>query len=309
MNSLVGDTGFVGSNILAQAGDFFSGRYNSRNISLAFGTRPELLVYAGVRAEKYLADRFPERDLAGICEAFSNIEAIDPKRVVLISTIDVFPEPVGVDETSAVDPEGLSPYGADRFRLEELVRRSGRESLIVRLPALYGRNLKKNFIFDMIRVVPALLTKRRLAELSERDPGVREHYRDRGDGFFECTAKSREELDALRRAFERIGFSAAEFTDSRAAFQFYNLAFLWGHIRRALGEGIGLLHLAAEPVGTAELFRFVEGKEFRNELSGKIPHYDFRTVHADRWGGRNGYLFGREFVLEDVKRFVEGCRE
>lgn len=46
MESLVGYTGFVGSN-LAESHSF-DGLYHSKNIEQAYGTKPELLVYAGV---------------------------------------------------------------------------------------------------------------------------------------------------------------------------------------------------------------------------------------------------------------------
>ena len=61
--ALVGYTGFVGSNIYASAGDKIEGLYNSKNIEMAYGTKPDLLIYAGLRAEKYLANNDPERDM------------------------------------------------------------------------------------------------------------------------------------------------------------------------------------------------------------------------------------------------------
>ena len=54
MKAIVGYTGFVGSNLTA-SGDF-DAKYNSGNIREAFGTKPDLLVYSGLRAEKYLAN-------------------------------------------------------------------------------------------------------------------------------------------------------------------------------------------------------------------------------------------------------------
>ena len=47
--ALVGYTGFVGSNIYAATD--FDAVYNSKNIEESFGTNPDLLVYAGLRAE------------------------------------------------------------------------------------------------------------------------------------------------------------------------------------------------------------------------------------------------------------------
>ncbi|MVB09931.1 hypothetical protein CAFE_06010 [Caprobacter fermentans] len=308
MNSLVGDTGFVGSNLLAESRGFFGGLYHSGNIGEAYGTKPDLLVYAGVRAEKFLADRFPDRDLADVEEAFSNIERIDPKRLVLISTIDVFSEPRGVDEKSAVSLSGLSPYGSNRFHLEQLVRGSGRDCLIVRLPGLYGVNLKKNFIFDLIHVIPSLLTDRKFTELSAREPRLRDFYQDQGNGFYRCGAMNAEDRKMLKAMFERLEFSAVNFTDSRAIFQFYPLSCLWGHLMRALEERLPLIHLATEPVRISDLYRFVTGREFHNELAKAVPDYGFKTIYANQWGGKNGYLFDREYVMRDIKNFVERYR-
>ena len=60
MNVLVGHTGFVGNN-LYRYGSFELG-VNSGSVREAYGTKPDLCVYAGLRAEKYLANQQPEKD-------------------------------------------------------------------------------------------------------------------------------------------------------------------------------------------------------------------------------------------------------
>lgn len=67
MKALVGYTGFVGSNIYAEG--TFDVAYNSKNIEEAYGTNPDLLIYAGLRAEKYLANNAPEKDMELIFQA------------------------------------------------------------------------------------------------------------------------------------------------------------------------------------------------------------------------------------------------
>ena len=49
--ALVGYTGFVGSNIDLKGN--IDKKYNSKNIKDAFGTNPDILIYSGVRAEKF----------------------------------------------------------------------------------------------------------------------------------------------------------------------------------------------------------------------------------------------------------------
>ncbi len=305
MDLLVGSTGFVGSNLAAAHP--FGASFHSTDIEQAYGLRPDLCVYAGVRAEKYLALKDPQADLAGIHAAIRNIERIAPKRLVLISTIDVYPEPYRVDETTVIRP-GTHPYGADRFLLEQWVKEHLREYLIVRLPGLFGAKLKKNFLYDLIRVVPGMLSAEKFAELSARSALLKSSYAPLPNGFYRLTAPE-STIAELKREFESLGFTALNFTDSRSVFQFYNLACLWDHIRRALEQNIPLLNLAVEPLPAGEIFRAVRGRSFRNELDAKPLFYDARSVYAERLGGRNGYLFDRNRVLREIVSFVRSEEE
>ena len=134
--ALVGYTGFVGGNLAASHP--FTALYNSRNITEAFGTRPDLLIYAGVPAAKYLANRDPEADWQAVHGAFENIRAIAPRQLVLISTVDVYADPQGVDENTPADTDAPGAYGRNRARLEALVRQAVPNCTVVRLPALLG---------------------------------------------------------------------------------------------------------------------------------------------------------------------------
>ena len=71
---LVGYSGFVGSNIADQHN--FTGLFNSKNIETAYGLNPDLLVYAGIPSEMFLAEKFPEKDLSIIQNAFDSFEFI-----------------------------------------------------------------------------------------------------------------------------------------------------------------------------------------------------------------------------------------
>lgn len=300
--ALAGYTGFVGSNLAA--GHSFTSLYNSKNIEEAFGTRPELLVYAGVRAEKFLANQMPEQDLETVREAFSNIQKIQPKRLVLISTIDVYKNPVDVDEGSIIDTEGLHPYGYHRYLLEQWVREAFPETLIMRLPGLYGKNIKKNFIYDFIHVIPSMLKEEKLLQLEAAEPGLTTFYERQDNGFYKCRSISEEERKTLRAYFDRAGFSAMNFTDSRGSFQFYPLSQLWSHVEKALQKKLPLVNLATEPVKVSELYHFLTGRIFVNEIAAQPPCYNYRSKYAELFGGKNGYLFDKAFLLEDLKRFV-----
>ena len=282
MISLIGYTGFVGGNIYASSDNMIDGIYNSKNIEEAYGTNPDLLIYAGLRAEKYLANSAPEKDYKLILQAEDNITRINPRKLVLISTIDVFGCPLGVDEHTPVDTDGLHAYGYNRYALELWVRERYPNSLIIRLPGLYGRNIKKNFIYDELGM----------------------YYKLQENGFYKVSV-SDTARNYLKEKFLKLGFSAINFTDSRSIYQFYNLANLWKDINIAVSAGIELWHPAVEPVSAGELYKYLTGETFVNEIMQTPAYYDYKTIHSDTFGGSNGYIMDKESVMKDIKEFVE----
>ncbi len=303
--ALVGYTGFVGSNIY-DSGKFDT-VYNSKNIEAAYGTNPDLLIYAGLRAEKYLANHAPEKDFELIIQAEENISKINPERLVLISTIDVFNVPKEVDENSAVDTKNLHAYGYNRYQLELWTREKYPDALIIRLPGLFGKNIKKNFIYDYINVVPFMLKKEKFQELSAKQPELERFYRVQENGFYKVSV-SDAEREKLKCMFKRLGFSALNFTDSRSIYQFYNLGRLWGDIQTALKAGIRLWHPATEPVSAGEVYEYLTGEKFVNELGGTPADYDYRTIYARCFGGNADYILDKTKVLEEIKEYVNSAK-
>jgi len=211
MNVLVGYTGFVGSNIYAKG--CIDSAFNSRNIAEAYGLAPELLIYAGLRAEKYLANHAPEKDMELIVQAQENIRRIAPQKLVLISTVDVLRDPVGKDEDAEIETENLHAYGLNRYRLECWVRENYPDALIIRLPGLFGENLKKNFIYDYINVIPFMLRGDKFDELGTKQPALADYYALQDNGFYKVRELAPGEKKALRGMFRSLGFTALNFTD------------------------------------------------------------------------------------------------
>lgn len=303
MKALVGYTGFVGSNIYEAAGNEIDAVYNSKNIKEAYGTNPDLLIYAGLRAEKYLANNAPEKDMELIHQAEKNIEKIGSKKLVLISTIDVFKVPKGVDENSAINTENLHAYGYNRYQLELWVREKYPDALIIRLPGLFGKNIKKNFIYDFINVIPSMLKKEKFEELAEKDSELKEYYYLQDNGFYKVNVQENDR-EMLKNKFRKIGFSALNFTDSRSAYQFYNLAHLWKDINTALDAGIKLWHPATEPVSAGEIYKYITGESFVNELDGTLADYNYKTSYAEIFNGKNGYIADKKEVSLEIKEFI-----
>lgn len=301
MNVLVGYTGFVGSNLYEKG--IFDAAYNSKNIQEAYDTSPELLIYAGLRAEKYLANSNPSKDMELIIEAEENIRKINPRKLVLISTIDVFKNPFGVDEKTDIDTDGLHAYGYNRYQLELWVRDHYRDALIIRLPGLFGKNIKKNFIYDFINVIPFMLKKEKYMELLEKEPRLSKYYIDQQNGFYKVKVDD-DQKEVLKGIFNNLCFSALNFTDSRSRYQFYNLENLWRDIMIALDADLRLWHPATEPISAGELYKYLTGRDFINEISAVPANYDYRTIHDYLFDGKDGYICSKERIMEEIRRFV-----
>lgn len=301
MKLLVGHTGFVGSNLKEQA--HFDGVYNSQNIGEAFGKNPDLLVYSGVRAEKFLANSEPEKDFEIVLNAISNIQKINPKKLILISTVDVYPHPVDVDESTPPNAENHA-YGKNRLYLENWVTENFTDYLIVRLPALFGKNLKKNFIYDLIQIVPAMLGEKKFLELSSANNWLNDYYTKQENGFYKLNPLTPEAKAVLKQRFFDLGFTALNFTDSRGSFQFYNLKDLWADIEIALQQNIKVLNLATEPLSVKEIYSAVYHKDFINEISPVAPRYDFRTIHNRHFDGTPQYIRRKDIILEGIIKFI-----
>ena len=302
MNALVGYTGFVGSNLYEKGK--FDAVYNSKNIEKAYGTMPDLLIYAGLRAEKYLANTAPEKDMATILQAQENIRMIAPKKLVLISTIDVFKDSKNADENTVVDTKDLHPYGYNRYQLECWVRENYPDALIIRLPGLFGRNIKKNFIYDYINRIPFMLRTDKMEELSCRNPEIKKYYTSQDNGFFKVGELNQSEKEELKNILAEVQFSALNFTDSRSRYQFYSLSRLWDDIQICLKNHIELWHPATEPIGAGELYDYLSGEQFVNELGGIPADYNYKTIHAEIFGGCEGYITKKSDVFKEIEDFV-----
>jgi nucleoside-diphosphate-sugar epimerase len=146
-DALIGHTGFVGSNLFRQHP--FGDCFNSANIESIAGRRFDTVVCSGVRAEKWIANGDPAADRARIDRLLVPLSEVKATRMVLISTVDVFPVPRDVDEDTPVDSSMAQPYGVNRRFLEEALAERF-DTLVVRLPGLYARGLKKNVIYDLV---------------------------------------------------------------------------------------------------------------------------------------------------------------
>jgi len=147
--AIVGYTGFVGSNLLQfYKFDYF---YNSSNFHEAANLEFDELFFCGVPAVKWYANKYPEYDTSTINNIKQILKTIKAKKIILISTIDVY-EYTDLEYTEDYKCDILNnhTYGINRYMFEDFIQKNFTNYHIIRLPALFGKGLKKNIIYDLI---------------------------------------------------------------------------------------------------------------------------------------------------------------
>ena len=144
---LVGDTGFVGSNLRRQTE--FELCVHRRNLDALRGIRADRLVLSCLPAEKWRINQAAQDDLDNLHRIQQVLSTVHARQVVLISTADVFLQPLDADEYAVPQLTGLHPYGQHRLAFEEWVRQRFDRCCVLRLPGLFGVGLKKNVLFDL----------------------------------------------------------------------------------------------------------------------------------------------------------------
>jgi nucleoside-diphosphate-sugar epimerase len=144
--ALIGYTGFVGSNLLDASP--FDDLYNSKNIGDFASREYDLVVSAGNRADSHRINTHGAEDLAEIDALVDTITSARIGKLVLISTVCVYPWGGAPDESAPLSPDDLTPYGANRLHQERRLS-SAVDTLVVRLPQLYGPRLSKGVVYDL----------------------------------------------------------------------------------------------------------------------------------------------------------------
>ena len=310
-NALIGFSGFVGSIISKQ--ENFSYIYNSKNIDDIKWHYFDQVVCAAAPATMWAANQHPEADQANLNHLIANLRTIKAKRFVLISTIAVLDDmSVGYTEVNARYEQNKA-YGRHRRELEERLAEQFAHCHILRLPALFGPGLKKNFIFDLLNPVPSFIKPDRFtalagdfthAEMALLDQFYTFDAQLKMWGLARTRLQAAPERVAFEAAFERIGFTARNFTNSASQFQFYNVQRLGADIKTAVDAGLEQVNICSEPLEAAHICRELTGRPFSNDAP-LLVREDMRSIHADVFGGHAPYLFSRDMVMEDLKAFFK----
>ena len=308
-NCLIGKTGYVGSALLRQA--TFRQCYNRSNIDEIAGKTFPTVICAAAPGSMIEANRSPERDRAQIQALMDMLATIHCERFVLISSIAVLADFAGGCDESTGDFQEELAYGRHRRELESFVEDHFATHLVVRLPALFGHGLRKNFIFDLLNPVPSMLRSDRhadlirqldapfaalVSELYSLDPvtGMRKLDRSALD--------SSHQRASLELAVEHLGFSATRFHHPETTYQYYEINRLWRDITIALDGGLSHIHLVSEPLTAARIYRHLIGRDMP-QTDARLHREDMHTRHAGLWGKAGPYQYDAAATLDRLAAF------
>lgn len=145
---LIGYTGFVGSTLIDSKD--FKYKFNSKNIQEIHKYEYDTVYCAAPSAVKWKANKYPKEDNEHVEYLIDNLKKIKTDNFILFSTVDVYNIVKDVNEDSIIDLENSNTYGKNRKLIEDFVESNFVKKIIIRLPALFGKNLKKNYIFDLM---------------------------------------------------------------------------------------------------------------------------------------------------------------
>jgi hypothetical protein len=312
--ALIGHTGFVGGALLRQAS--FSNCYNSTSIAAIDGEHFDMVVCAAAPGSMLEANRAPERDRAQVHALIERLSKLRARRFVLVSSIAVLADFAGGDDEMTSRFQQELAYGRHRRELEAFVEATFPDSLVLRLPALFGRGLRKNFVFDLMNPVPSMLTRARFDALhAALEAGlsgwVADLYApDEATGMLRL---DRLALDrdprrgALEAAVRELGFCATRFHHRETTYQYYAIDDLWRDIRIATEAGLTHLHLASEPLKAGAIHARLLGREMP-ETEARLHREDMHSAHAGLWGASGPYLHDAQTTLDRLAAFVADQR-
>jgi len=145
--AIVGHTGFIGSNLKF----FYKSKYNfnTKNLRLINKYEYDLVILCAPSSKMWLANKFPKKDKNNIRKIINILKKTRTRKIVLISTIEVYGKNNNKNELNKVDKHLNNSYGKNRIFLEEFVNNFFSDKLIIRLPIVYGKNFTKNCIYDL----------------------------------------------------------------------------------------------------------------------------------------------------------------
>ncbi|MDA7430284.1 NAD-dependent epimerase/dehydratase family protein [Primorskyibacter aestuariivivens] len=309
MDALIGYSGFVGQQLARQ--HEFPAIFNSKNVGGLGDSKFDTVVCAAAPGSMFEANRVPDEDWEKVQSLIRQLRGVTTTHFVLISSIAVFADFAGQDDEGSCAFQTHLAYGKHRRQLEEFCATHFARCTIVRLPALFGPGLKKNFVFDLLNPAPTMLTRNRFDDVrAALGPKLRVML-DQLYSLNENTAmlvldRSTLNTHPERTEFERhlseAGYSAIQFHHPESKFQYFDVSRLWRDICLGRNSGLSVMHLATAPLGAGDIHKHLIGRRMPHS-NAHIHREDMRTRHASVWGRQGPYLEEASEVMQKLAAF------
>lgn len=313
VDALIGHSGFVGGTLALQHN--FAAKFNTSNIDLISDQAFDVVVCAAAPGSMFMANQEPERDKAQIEALIERLHGLRTERFVLISTIAVLADfASGEDEATEAFQQNLA-YGRHRRLLESFCENRFSNCTVIRLPALFGPGLRKNFIFDLLNPAPTMLNRSRFEMLLERVPAAHRDllcrlYTSDPSGMYVIDRHALNRLGdrlQLEEVIQSAELSAIQFHHPDTTYQYYNLSRLWRDISLAIDFDLECVHLATEPLRAGDIHARLLGHDMQKN-DARLHHEDMHTRHAPLWGREGPYLESASQVLDSLEIFFASQR-
>lgn len=313
LDAIIGHSGFVGGTLARQYP--FAAQFNTSNIDAIVGQEFDTLVCAAAPGSMFTANCEPEHDRDQIDALITRLDRVGARRFVLISSIAVLADFAAGDDESTQAFQKDQAYGRHRRVLEAFCETRFERCLVVRLPALFGSGLRKNFVFDLLNPIPTMLTQARLATLLEQLPRT---MRDAMARFYSPDITGMQRINraalnadsqrpALDAAVRATDLSATQFHNPDTTYQYYDLSRLWLDIGVATRFALRHVHLVAEPLRAGDIHARLLGTDM-SHTDARLHREDMHTRHATLWGREGPYLEDASTVLDNLDAFFAAQR-
>ena len=149
-NALIGYSGFIGSHLKEKIEDCEF--YNSKNIKTIKNKNFNKIYFSGNDSRIWYVNKYPKKDMKNLISILSKLSSVKCDLFILISSIEIYKTTKNkkYNENSKLLPKKKLNYGENRLFFEKEIKKLFKNFLIIRLPVVYGKRLKKNVLFDII---------------------------------------------------------------------------------------------------------------------------------------------------------------
>jgi hypothetical protein len=152
MKLLIGNTGLVGSTLKENI--HFDFEFNSKNLKelLNIESHNHDLYLCCLPATKWMINKDPVKDFNNMVDILNILTSKQYNNIILYSTIDIYQNELNKSNENDIPPIPELNYGSIRLLFEHFVkdRLKYNKLKIIRLPALYGKRIKKNILYDLL---------------------------------------------------------------------------------------------------------------------------------------------------------------